>query len=327
MRVRAAEQKIKEYTRQYENLYNFAPVGYFTLGRDGLIQKANIAWAKLLGIPGEELIQRSFGAFIPVPFRTTFSDFLNKVFTSRNKETCDVALHGDGTGAQWVQIQAILDSGETCQAVVSDITARSQNEDQRDVSVNALRESEERLAFVLEGSQLGYWDWNIETGAVQRNERWAEMLGYTLDEIELNVKQWTDLQHPDDRAAAWKSLQDHLDGRTPMHKAEYRMLTKSGEYKWILDCAKVVKRDAQGHPLRMSGTHTDITERKQADAALQAEKANLDAIFESSPVAMFILDNETNIVKLNAAAVLMTGSSASEALKRRPGDALHCIHS
>jgi PAS domain S-box-containing protein len=327
MRIKTAEQKLKEYARQYENLYNFAPVGYFTLGQDGLIQKANVAGANLLGVPDEELSQRPFESFIPVPFRATFSDFLKKVFTSRNKETCEVALQGDRTGAQRVQIEAILDSGETCQAVVSDITARSQNEAQREISLNALRESEERLAFVLEGSQLGYWDWNIATGEVQRNERWAKMLGYTADEIQLNVKQWTDLQHPDDRAAAWKSIQDHLEGRTPMHKAEYRMLTKSGEYKWILDRARIVKRDAQGRPLRMSGTHTDITERKQAEAALQAEKANLDAIFESSPVAMFILDDTTNIVKLNAAAVLMTGGSSSEALQHRPGNALRCIHS
>ncbi len=327
LRIKATEQKLKEYTRQYENLYNFAPVGYFTLERDGMIQKANFAGAKLLGLSNDALTRQPFEFFVSISSRATFNDFLETVFTSRNKETCEVAIQKGETVPAWVHIEAIRDSDETCQAVVSDITERSQMEAQREISVNALRESEERLAFVLEGSQLGYWDWDIATGEVQRNECWAEMLGYTTDEIKLNVKQWTDLQHPDDRPAAWKSIQDHLEGRTPIHKAEYRMLTKNGEYKWILDCARIVKRDAQGRPLRMSGTHTDITERKQAEVALQAEKSNLDAIFESSPVAMFILDDTTNIVKLNAAAVLMTGGNSSEALQRRPGNALRCIHS
>jgi len=143
--------------------------------------------------------------------------------------------------------------------VVIDITERKLTEE-------ALRKSEERLKFVLEGSQLGFWDWNIETGVVERNERWAEMLGYSLKEIEFSVKQWTDLIHQDDRAAAWKSIQDHLDGRSPVHEIEYRMLCKDGKYKWILDRAKIVKFNSRGQPVRMSGTHTDFTEKKRAEA-------------------------------------------------------------
>ncbi len=132
-------------------------------------------------------------------------------------------------------------------------------------SVRSLRDSETRLQLVLDGSQLGYWDWDIETGEVIRNARWAEMLGYTLEEVEYSVKQWNDLHHPDDRTLAWKSLNDHLEGRTPAHEIEYRMRTKDGQYKWILDQAKIVSWDAQGKPLRMCGTHRDITERKLAE--------------------------------------------------------------
>ena len=120
---------------------------------------------------------------------------------------------------------------------------------------------------------MGSWDWNIETGEVIRNAQWAEMLGYTLEEIEFSVKHWTDLHHPDDKAAAWQSIQDHLEGRTSAHKIEYRMRTKDGQYKWILDQAKITRRDPQGKPLRMSGTHTDITDRVNLQAQLvQAQK-------------------------------------------------------
>ncbi|MBK1877097.1 PAS domain-containing sensor histidine kinase [Pelagicoccus mobilis] len=133
-----------------------------------------------------------------------------------------------------------------------------------------LRLSEERLKMVLEGSELGFWDWNIETGEVKRNDRWAQMLGYSsIEEFEDNTDTWTNSIHPDDREAAWASIDDHKSGRTPVHKLEYRMLTKEGGYKWILDHAKVVQYSEDGLPLRMSGTHRDITSRKLAEEKLK----------------------------------------------------------
>lgn len=130
----------------------------------------------------------------------------------------------------------------------------------------ALLLGEERLNMVLEGSEQGFWDWNIETGEVKRNERWAQMLGYpTIKDFEDNTDTWTNSIYPDDRDAAWESINSHLEGRTSSHKMEYRMLTKDGGYIWILDHARIVQRDSSGHPLRMSGTHIDITARKQME--------------------------------------------------------------
>lgn len=153
-------------------------------------------------------------------------------------------------------------------------------------SDKSLRNSEKRLQLVLDGSQLGYWDWNIETGNVVRDTLWAEMLGYTIEEVDKIVNQWTDFNHPDDKALVRKSINDHLEGRTSSHELEYRMLTKDGQYKWILDQAKVVSRDAHGKPLRMCGTHRDITERKLAEKELADYRENLEDIINERTVEL-----------------------------------------
>lgn len=147
---------------------------------------------------------------------------------------------------------------------------------EREITEKALRESEERLGLTLKGAELGTWDWDIPTGKVRFNERWAAMLGYTLDEIEPHVDFWENLLHPDDASAVMQVLTAQLEGRTPIYQTEHRLLTKSGEWKWILDTGKVVERDEQGDPVRAVGTHQDITERKLAEEALQQSKRRLE---------------------------------------------------
>jgi len=138
-----------------------------------------------------------------------------------------------------------------------------------------LHDSEKQLALVLDASQLGFWDWDILKNKVVRNERWATMLGYSLKDIGFTVKQWIDFIHPEDQAMAYKSIEDCLEGVAPLHSIEYRMHTKDGQYKWILDQAQVVERDANHKATRMCGTHTDITERK-----LMEEQIRYQALYD-----------------------------------------------
>ncbi|MDI1308811.1 MAG: sensor domain-containing diguanylate cyclase [Methylotenera sp.] len=132
-------------------------------------------------------------------------------------------------------------------------------------SEEALHASEQRLQLVLKASQLGFWDWDIKNNIVTRNERCAEMLGYQSSDIELTVKQWVDFIHPEDREMVWQSVRDNIDGVKKIHALEYRMRTKNGEYRWVLDQGQVVSWDADQRATRMCGTHTDITERKNME--------------------------------------------------------------
>ena len=129
----------------------------------------------------------------------------------------------------------------------------------------SLRENEQRLQLVFEGSQDGFWDWEVTSGHIFRSPRWASMLGYSLDEIGLSRQSFVELVHPDDRSMLDEDYQRLLQGEDHFN-LEFRMRTKSGEWKWILDRGKVVARDPlTGAPSRITGTHTDITPRKLAE--------------------------------------------------------------
>ncbi len=184
-------------------------------------------------------------------------------------------------------------------------------------SEESLGESEERLKYVLEGSRDGFWDWNLKTGEVNRNERWAEMLGYSFKDIAFSVPQWEDLVHLDDRPRAWQSITDHLEGKTEHHECEYRMLHKSGEWVWILDRARVVKLDDDGKPSRMAGTHTDITERRKIEEQIRTSEETFKALVEGAPDALFVQTGGL-FAYVNSQALKLFGAESHEQLLGKP---------
>ncbi len=159
---------------------------------------------------------------------------------------------------------------ETIESLSTEITERKTAE-------KALTESKERLDLVLEGAGLGTWDWNVQTGDVVFNDRWAEILGYALSDIEPKVRTWEKLLHPEDSPAVTSALGDHLAGRTPVYSTEHRMLTNSGEWKWILDIGKVFLRDGEGAPVRAAGVHMDISDKKSFELMVRAERDMAEA--------------------------------------------------
>ncbi|MEZ5482902.1 MAG: PAS domain-containing protein [Porticoccaceae bacterium] len=159
---------------------------------------------------------------------------------------------------------------------------------------------------MLEGGNLGFWDWDIPSGTVHRNRILAEILGYSYGQVQLTAEHWSELVHPDDKQRAWQSIQDAVKGITAVHKQTYRLRTRDGNYKWILDRAKVVQRDANGKAVRMTGTYSDITEQKLAEAELK-----IAAIaFESE--GMMVTDAQNNILRVNSCFETITGYSQEE---------------
>jgi PAS domain S-box-containing protein len=133
----------------------------------------------------------------------------------------------------------------------------------------ALRISQERLQLALEGSRLGLWDWNIATDVIYFSPEWKQMLGYSNDDIEDSILAWERLLHPQDLPGTWTELKRHLNGETGLFQREFRLRNARGEWQWVLCHGKVFERASDGSPMRMTGTHQDITERKHREEALQ----------------------------------------------------------
>ena len=138
-----------------------------------------------------------------------------------------------------------------------------------------LRRSQERLQLALESSGDGLWDWNIVTGEVYFSRQWWQMLGYQPHELPESYHTWEKLIHPEDKPWVMNILNSHLQDSSISYAFDHRLQTKSGEWKWIANYGKVVTRDRQGKPVRMVGTHKDISSRKQVEAELLYKSAEL----------------------------------------------------
>lgn len=183
--------------------------------------------------------------------------------------------HADGRWL-WLLSRATsvsgLDSGRpTCLIITHcDITEQKRARAQ-------IREEERRATFALDNANQAIWDLDFQQGKTFYSPTWKAMLGYGEEEISSDTEAWTTLIHPDDREAVLRADRAHKEGRTPAFEAEFRMRHKNGDWIWVLDRGRVVSRDEDGNPLRMIGTHSDITQRKRAETELKEARDAAEA--------------------------------------------------
>ncbi|WP_406844391.1 PAS domain-containing protein [Flavobacterium soyae] len=144
---------------------------------------------------------------------------------------------------------------------VSDITDLKDKEEK-------LRISEERFQFALDASTVGIWDWDMVTNNVFYSSLSLKILELESADIFDDPERWDKIVHPDDLPKYYSDIKEHFDNKIPYYENYHRVMTSSGNYKWILDRGKVIKRDENGKPLRVIGTHTDISLQKEKELEL-----------------------------------------------------------
>jgi PAS domain S-box-containing protein len=191
-------------------------------------------------------------------------------------------------------------------SIVHDVTDRIEAQ-------RALTQSREQLQLAIDGSGIGLWDWWVQDGRSVYNERWAGMLGYTLAEMEeFGPDFWESRCHPDDLPAVHAAIERHFHGQAPTYECEYRMRHKSGEWVWILGRGKMVERDSEGRPLRMTGIHVEITARKQLEARLREGENRFRTLANAAPVLIWVSGTSKLFSWFNQVWLDFTGRSLDQ---------------
>ena len=194
----------------------------------------------------------------------------------KNQSPLDIEFRtvlADGT-QKWVQMRSSFsgtcERGDVRNGIMFDITARKQAEAE-------LLDSEKRWKLALESAGDGVWDWHVQTGEEYFSKRCKEIYGFAEHEIPNRSDALDGRTHPDDLPQMLLDRESHFSGETVTYTNEHRILCKDGQWKWVLTRGMVISRDAKGKPLRMIGTHTDISARKSAEALIWSQ-ANFDPL-------------------------------------------------
>ncbi|MEH2326691.1 MAG: PAS domain-containing protein [Nostoc sp.] len=305
-RKRSADA-VRESGERFRQLAeNIDAVFWITEVSENRVSYVSPAYQRLWGLNPEELYQgkQSWVERIhPEDRESTDRAFHEKAVVGKFDQEYRIILP-DGS-IRWVHDRCFPLRDETGEiyrfaGIAEDISERKQVE-------QSLRDSEERLQMALEGSGGGLWDWNIVTNEDYLSSRWLEMLGYEQGELPGNFSSWERLIHPEDKVWVMERLNAHLQDDSVSYKFEYRMLTKSGEWKWIANHGKVVLRDQQGNALRMAGIHHDITDRKQAEEALRQSEERYRCLAELIPQLVWTANAEGALIDVNQRWLEFTG--------------------
>ncbi|HEY9810413.1 MAG TPA: ATP-binding protein [Halomicronema sp.] len=236
--------------------------------------------ATLLGIVSAQWIARPIGRLGKAASVIAEGNFEQKVVTSSVQEVSALATSFNLMSQQLKQsYEQLEDYSHSLEQKVAERTQELEKEicDRQQIQ-ETLRESEQRYHLTLESVNEGIWDWRIKTNALYFSPQWKAMLGYQDSEILNEDTSWDKLVHPDDLQLILDSVVEYLNsGNNESYSWEFRMRHKNGSYRWILSRGRVVERDAESQPLRLLGSHTDITDRKQAEIELQVAKQAADA--------------------------------------------------
>lgn len=303
--ISVAASEFDAMAGQLKSTLEAIPDILFDLDIDGRYYAVHAPDESLLVAPPSEIIGQTVSQLLPQKSAFTILSALqeaNQTGASRGKQYQRFTAKGE----LWFELSVAkkIDSDPKKPRFIvlsRDITERKLFE-------NQLSESEFRWKFAIEGTGDGVWDWNMQTNHIEYSSRWRHLFGYHNDDvIPAGFEEWKMQIHADDRKKVNKTLDAYLKGKMEQYLVEYRLRCKDGSYKWVMSRGIIVSRDSEGKPLRMIGTHTDITDRKTTELNL-----SISAIAFEAQESMMVSDQNQVILRVNKAFTEITGYEASE---------------
>ena len=290
-RARGLNATLRESESKYRHLYETMTQGVVIQDAEGGIVDANPAACDILGLSKKQTDGSGPGKTRLNLFHEDGAAYASSEMpagialrTGRTVEniTCRIGLPEKGD-FRWIVVSSVPQfSGRDTNpsstvTVFSDITQRKESEE-------TLKKERERLSGILKGTNSGTWEWNVQSGETVFNDRWFGIIGYTREECSpVDIETWIKFCHPEDLKVSNKLLESHFQGDSDYYEFEARMRHKNGQWIWVLDRGRVVTWTNEGKPLKMMGTHQDITERKTAERALLESERKYKRITDGVP--------------------------------------------
>jgi PAS domain S-box-containing protein len=268
--LRQANAELQASYDHYLSLYEFAPVGYLTLNTNGTIVQANLFGAAMLNYDRQQLIGSQFDSLVALEYKKFWSQQFALVMRHDMKLNCSLSLKRNKSDYCHVRLEFLriikAEITQEIRIIITDITTH--------------RHEEERLRLALDGSKLGFWEVDLETGVSMIDIRYAETFGYPPSAeifgspplLKTNRDWWIKTIYPADLKQTLEIGRKYKNGEIDTYEVEYRVSRPDGKIVWILSKGVAVARRKDGSPLRMVGTAQDITERKNAEESLQRKK-------------------------------------------------------
>ncbi len=292
-----SNEALRKSEFKYKGLFDTLPIGVTLADEKGQIIESNAAATNILGLNIEEQTKRQIDGVEWAIIRHNGTIMPQEEYASvialkenRTVTNIEMGVIKSSDNIAWLSVNASPIEGLGVIITYQDISERVNSQKE-------LLEERQRLAGIIEGTNVGTWEWNVKTGNTIFNERWANIIGYTLDEISpTSIETWMKFAHPDDLIESNKLIMKHFNGELDYYEFESRMLHKNGYWKWVLDRGRVSEWDEKGVPVLMSGTHQDITERKIAEEILLETQRRLELVLEAGDYGFWdwnLISNDT----------------------------------